>query len=119
MGALEQTLTIASSLLENDIDMCFSEQKQLNTQESTKEFMSTIHVTIPHHDRGNRNGSSWQRNLTNCVVELLLWNRISKIKSQDRFSKSLKNLQGCSATIDEAINLFFKYRPAYENIVLY
>lgn len=93
---LEAVLAKVAALLDDDLAKCAGDGQQTSVERaaSRDDLMSTVHVTLPHRDRGNRDGSAWRRNLSNAVAELLIWRRTTAARKEERFSRALEDLIG-------------------------
>ncbi|CAB9518227.1 expressed unknown protein (Partial), partial [Seminavis robusta] len=62
--------------------------------------LSTIHVMIPHNQRGSNTRASWQRKLANSLAEILIWQRTeTAAKTDSRFVRAMDALKALPDSI--------------------
>ena len=80
---LDLAIRLAAGLLDDD----FSKLKEATEKDSV--VLSTMHVTIPHNGRGSNTKAAWQRKLANTVAEILIWDKTSATKHDERFRDAM------------------------------
>lgn len=92
-GNFDEFLSIllnkGSTMLQADLKMILESKNQNKNSNEESVFMSTLHVTIPHHERGNAHKSSWKRCFTNSIAEILLWDGVESVSSENRYSEAM------------------------------
>jgi len=109
--AMDKVLDAAASLLDADLKKC-GEQRKKRALVPRDELMSTIHVMLPHRDRGNREGKAWQRNLVNCVLEVLIWKRTAVGREEDRFRKAAVEFRNAAGGQDGAYDCVLRMQTS-------
>lgn len=100
-------LQLAASTLDSDFEII--QRTASGKADQGREFPSTLHVFIPHRDRGRskkpKEGGHRrfsERQLVNSVAEILIWSRTQKASTIPAFSESLRLLlEGSSRTANK------------------
>lgn len=95
---LELALGLAAQQLDQDLRM-------LKSEGGAKECLSTIHVKLPHNQRGSNTKGAWQRKLANCAAEVLIWQRSTVAQEDPRFGRTLTKLKALTTSKDSALKL--------------
>ena len=86
---LRALLRCAAGLLDADLSP--------SVEDAESRLLSTMHVFLPHHERGNSHGSSWRRYLTQTVCELLIWSSTECMAKDNGFADALDRLRVIAA----------------------
>lgn len=87
-SALADLIQLAADTLDQDLDII---RRANETKETPSRFPSTLHVFIPHHERGRPNKKSkliQDRQIINSVAEILIWSHTSAAMSNTAFKLS-------------------------------
>ena len=119
---IEHLVQVGADLLTFDLSIVRQEQEahafriekvQPDNLPTSKDIPSTLHVFLPHHERGapprgkkRRNISDAtipQRQLVNCVAEILIWSRAPAAMGQVAFAGAYKNFLAAASRGDKEV----------------
>jgi hypothetical protein len=115
LTSIEYLLQLAANTLDKDFDIILRNKKKIQQDSATKkdeELPSTLHIFLPHHNRGrskkrkNEQGATKRKQissrlLASGVAEILIWSRTSKAMSNPVFSDSYSRFLMASADKDD------------------
>ena len=103
LAAFRDLLQLAADTLDKDFDILEHKKEDPTFQE----LPSTLHIFLPHRDRGrpkkrkrdeDKEDKVPDRQLVNSIVEILIWSRTVKALGNEAFVQSYERFIGAAAT---------------------